>query len=185
MGETQLCSFSLYCRRPPVTCGIKSTLYSAAVASPATARLACECGLAIRNNNRLQVMGGLLADLETLHALRQLGMPLFGDVVRAVAQSGRLHILQLLGIGQKFRIPRALGHWAARSGNIDMLNWLRAEGLCAFTAEMCSGAAEGGHLAALQHLRNEGCDWDVNYIGCLAARAGSIKVVDWLLQEQA
>jgi hypothetical protein len=156
MADQQMHSLGVYSRRSPFTFGSKATLYSAAVASPATARQACECRLAaaIRKDARLQHIAGLFADMETLLALRELGMPLSDDVVRAVAQSGRLDILQHLIREQQCPTPQALSHWAAHSGNIDMLEWLRAEGLCEFDHNMCAGAAEGRHLAVLQHLRS-------------------------------
>jgi hypothetical protein len=114
----------------------------------------CRLAAAIRKDAKLQHIAGLFADMETLLALRELGMPLSDDVVRAVAQSGRLDILQHLIREQQCPTPQALSHWAAHSGNIDMLEWLRAEGLCEFDHNMCAGAAEGRHLAVLQHLRS-------------------------------
>jgi hypothetical protein len=78
-----------------VTCGSKTTLCSAAVASPATARLlACDSGVIVSKNDQLQVIAGLHADMETLAVLRDLGMPLSYIVIKAVALAGRLSIMQ-------------------------------------------------------------------------------------------
>jgi hypothetical protein len=129
-------------------------------------------------------MAGLLADRETLQTLRELGMPFSDYVVRAVARSGRLSILQYLITEQRCPIPGLLSYYAARSGSITMLEWLKAERLCAFGHDMCAGAAEGGQLAALQHLRSEGCGWNEVHIACYAVKGGSIEVVEWLRQEQ-
>jgi hypothetical protein len=76
-----------------VACGPKSTLYSAAMASPATVRLACELGVCTEKKS-LQTIAGVYADLETLAVLRELGMPLSEALVEGVALSGRLNILQ-------------------------------------------------------------------------------------------
>jgi hypothetical protein len=126
-ADQQVCSFSLYFNNQPVTCGTRTTLYSAAVASPATARLAVSCGLAIRNNADLQLIAGLRASIETLDVLRELDMQLSDTVVNAAAQSGRLHVLQHLLSDQQCPRPRLIALFAARSGNISMLKWLRAQ----------------------------------------------------------
>jgi hypothetical protein len=120
MADQQMYSLGVYSRRSPFTFGSKATLYSAAVASPATARQACECGLAaaIRKDAKLQHIAGLFAGMETLLALRELGMPLVDEeVVRAAAKSGRLSILKHLLVAQQCPVPRALSNWAAHSGN--------------------------------------------------------------------
>jgi hypothetical protein len=169
-------------KRKTAICGRKTTLFSAAVASPAVARLAHSCGLMMCD--QFQLMAGLHADIETLTVLRQLRMPLSDIVIIAVALSGRLNTLQqLLRAPQCPRVkPSVLSHYAARSGSISMLNWLKAEGLCCFDQDTCAGAAEGGQLAALQYLRSEGCAWDEKSIAARAAKGGSIELVDWVLQ---
>jgi hypothetical protein len=92
-------------------------------------------------------------------------------------------VLQYL-VQHQCPIPSNLSHYAARSGSISTFNWLRAESLCVFDEDTCAGAALGGHLAALQHLRSEGCDWSAAGIAYEAARGGSIAVVEWLRQQQ-
>ena len=107
------------------------------------------------------MIAGLHASKESLAALCELGMPLTASVINAAAQSGlvgRLHMLQHLII----------------SGSINMLNWLKLEIVCALEISTCLGAAQAGHMAVLKHLRNEGCDWDNEYITCDAAVSGSI-----------
>jgi hypothetical protein len=164
--------------------GAHTTLYSAAVASPAAARSACECGLAaISMNVNLQLIAGLYADMQTMVALRELGMPLSETVIKATALSGRLHILQHLLSEQHCPKPYALSYYAARSGSIITLKWMRKESF-KFSQYTCTGAAEEGQLAALQHLRNEGCDWDADRIACSEASSGSIELVEWLRHQQ-
>jgi hypothetical protein len=157
--DQQLCSSDLHRSTTLVTCGTRTTLYSAAVASPATARLACECGLAVRENENLQCIAGLPADEQTLAGLRQLGMPLSDRVVQAAALSGRLSILQHLFTERRCPRPWNCCYHAARSGSISMLIWLRTQSWCMFDNYACIGAAMGGHLAALKHLRSEIRDW--------------------------
>jgi hypothetical protein len=173
----------LYGSPKMVTFRAKTTLYSAAVASPAAVRLTLSCGLAISDNKQLQLIAGVLAGIETLAALRELGMPLSERVVEGVALSGRINVLQHLLTEQQCPKPIELSYSAARKGSISMLKWLRTQSWCYFTTRTCTGAALGGHLAALKHLRSEGCGWNKDYIACYAASSGSIEVVEWLRQQ--
>jgi hypothetical protein len=168
-----------------VTCQPNTTLCSAAFVSPATAGLACACGLQICINESMQMVAGLHADVETLTALLELGMPLTDAVVNAVALSGRLNILQHLFTEHHcpLAVPDVLSFNAARSGSIIMLDWLRKKSFCEHDDFTCTGAAIAGCLAALQHLINEGCDWDRVYIPCYAASSGCIEMMEWLQQQ--
>jgi hypothetical protein len=74
--------------------------------------------------------------------------------------------------------------WSPLSDIIHDFNRLKKDSWCVFTYSTCEGAAEGGHLAVLKYVRNEGCEWDVTSIACYAAKSGSIEVVEWLRQQQ-
>jgi hypothetical protein len=182
--QIQMCSFNLDNLNRCVTCGSKTTLCSAAVATPATARLAHSSRLAVRENEQLQIIAGLHADIETLTALRELGMLLSQTLAEAVAFSGRLHILQHLLSAPCCPNPDSLSHYAARCGSISMLMWLRSEGWCRYDAYTCEGAAEGGQLAALKHLRSAGCDWYAHSTAHSAAVSGNIELIEWLRPQQ-
>jgi hypothetical protein len=167
-----------------VACGPKTTLYSAAVASPLTVRMAHSCGLTMDDNYHLELRAGLHANIKTLMALSELGMPLSSALVEAVALSGRLDVLQhLLAKEQCCSMPSRISYYAARSGSISMLKWLQAEGID-FNYRTCEGAANAGQLATLQFLQSEDCGWNRNDIAVAAAEGGSHQVVDWLQQEQ-
>jgi hypothetical protein len=184
LEDQQVHSVPMYGNSKLVTCDNSTTLFSAAVASPATARLACDSGLAISPLiSNFQFIIGLHADTETLAVLRELGMPISETLVKAAALSGRLLILQQLLSEQYCPRPINLSRYTARSGSISMLNWLRTQTWCVFGPSTCAGAAEGGQLVALQHLRSEGCNWDAAYIAHYAAGSGSIEVVEWLRQQ--
>ena len=184
MEDQQVCSLSLYGNKVVVVYGPKTTLHSAAVASPATARLARDLGLRVTTDS-LQLMAGRHADIQTLAVLRERGMPLSDTVVNTVALSGRLNILKYLITEQQCPIPELLSHYAARSGSISMLNWLDEENLSERELVLtCTGAAAGGQLAALQHLVSRDYHWDEDYIACYAASSGSIDVIDWLRQQE-
>jgi hypothetical protein len=186
IADQQVCNICCFCLDEVFkleTCGARTTLYSAAVASPATARLACISGLAVREGSNLQVIAGRYADTETLAALRELGMPLSDNVVRAAAMSGRLNVLQHLLSQQECPKATEISYYAARSGSISMLECLKREG-CKFNHHTRAAAAAAGHLAALQYLRSEGCEWYKGHISCCAASSGSIELVEWLQQQQ-
>jgi hypothetical protein len=187
LKDQRVLHLSIYDGRGWRSYGPKSTRYGAAVASPATAKLAFEGGLDLQND-RLHCIAGLCADVQTLAALRELGMPLQSIVVKAVAKSGRLDVLQHLlsdhpRLTSLSSVKEETSYYAAHSGNISMLNWLRTQSWCQFDYFACEGAAAGGHLSALQHLRNEGCKWEEDLITWHAARSGSIELVNWLRQQ--
>eukprot|EP00953_Heterococcus_sp_UTEX-ZZ885_P003691 2507-Heterococcus_DN1.PRE.4 len=180
-AEQQVYSFSIYSDFKLVACCSRTTLYSAAVASPAMAGLAHSCGLAICKNNKLQAIAGRYADLDTLATLRELGMPLDDAVSHAAALSGRLHILPHL-FSEQGPMYNDVDYYAGRSGSIDMLKWLRSQTWWHELNDenICTGAAEAGHLTVLQHLINEGCRWNGESIMQDAASSGSIELVEWL-----
>jgi hypothetical protein len=128
----------------------------------------------------VQLIAGHYADINTLTTLHQLGMPISFSVIRAAAQSGRLNVLQHLStehltLTEENDVKEELSHYAACSGSIDMLIWLRAQSWCVFDFYTCEGAALGGQSIALQHLRNEGCEWEEESMLWNAARGGSIE----------
>jgi hypothetical protein len=162
MADQQVHSFQFEGGTNLVTCDARTTLYSAAVATPAIARLAQKAGMQTCGPlcNSLLVTAGLHADRPTLAALRGLGMPFSSTLVCAAALSGRLNILQHLIKIKRCSIPERFGCYAARSGSISMLKWLRVREGCFFDRRTCAAAAEAGHLAALQPLRSEAYRWD-------------------------
>eukprot|EP00953_Heterococcus_sp_UTEX-ZZ885_P027067 14566-Heterococcus_DN1.PRE.2 len=124
-----------------VTYDNKATLYSAAVASPARMQLARDAGLTTSENDQLQVIAGLHADMETLTALRELGMPFSPTVIEAVALAGRLSIMQQLLPAEQCPRSDSVSHYVARRGSI--LNWFIAESQTGSDDEMCARAAAG------------------------------------------
>ena len=66
---------------------------------------------------------------------------------------------------------------AARSGHLEVLQWLRANG-CPWDGWTCKYAAEGGHLEVLQWARANGCPWNRNTCSS-AARVGKLEVLQW------
>jgi hypothetical protein len=87
------------------------------------------------------VVAGLHADMETLAALRELGMPLSLIVIKAVARAGRLSIMQQLL--PEAHCPRSdsVSHYVARRGSI--INWFIAKSQTGLDDDTCARAAVG------------------------------------------
>ena len=49
--------------------------------------------------------------------------------------------------------------YAAKSGNLELVQWLRGEG-CPWDSLMCSFAIEHDHVEVLRWARENGCEWD-------------------------
>ena len=47
---------------------------------------------------------------------------------------------------------------AARSGNLELVKWLRGDG-CPWDAYTCYWAVDQGHVKVLRWLRGNGCPW--------------------------
>jgi hypothetical protein len=108
-----------------------------------------------------------------------------GLVVRAVAHGD-------VSAAEWFRVGRAsskvgrsryfhesLCASAARGGHLEALQWLRDRG-CQWDSWTCAAeAARGGHLAVLQWARASGCAWDARACEA-AARSGHLAVLQWL-----
>ena len=93
------------------------------------------------------------------------------------AEVGCLSAVQRLQRGGRLSRQEYLCQAAARSGQLEELQWLRANG-CPWDRWTCSGAARGGHLEVLQWLRANGCPWD-EWTCSRAARGGHLEVLQW------
>ena len=68
--------------------------------------------------------------------------------------------------------------WAAASGaHLEVVQWARANG-CPWDEWTCAGAALNGHLEVLQWLRANGCPWDEGTCHN-AAGEGHLEVLQW------
>jgi hypothetical protein len=84
----------------------------------------------------------------------------------------------------KLKLSGKVVNRAAWLGQLELLRWMRALGCCAWESckgdgkDPCASAAEGGHLAVLQWLRDNGCPWDVCTCSH-AAMSGNLAVLQW------
>jgi hypothetical protein len=95
----------------------------------------------------------------------------------AAVKLGCLSAVQRLQRGGRLLGRERLCQTAARSGQLEELKALRADG-CPWNEWTCAGAAEGGHLEVLQWARVNGCPWD-EYTCQYAAEGGHLEVIQW------
>ena len=90
---------------------------------------------------------------------------------------GCLSALQRLQRQGRLSREEHLCQAAARSGQLEELKALRADG-CPWTVRTCCAAATGGHLEVLQWARANGCPWDKETCS-YAARGGHLEMPQW------
>jgi hypothetical protein len=182
VGSVQTRGLSRFCDSEALLCTITSqmTLYSAVFASASRVNLAHENGL-VFDNAKLQRISGKVGDIITLQAACGHGLQLTDEVLIGAADAASVPKLQWLHTQQGCPLPRGICDWAAKSGSIDTLKWLKEQG-SEFTVDTTKGAAAGAHIHVLQFLRDEGCEWD--QITCsTAAWHGHLSVLRWLYEQ--
>ena len=121
------------------------------------------------------VVLGILSALQRRQ--RQGRLSYRGNLCAAAARSGQLEELKLLRAdGCPCDIRTSCA--AATGGHLEVLQWLRGNGRCPWNIRMCSAAAQGGHLEVLQWLHANGCPWDTETCSG-AARGGHLEVLLW------
>ena len=73
-------------------------------------------------------------------------------------------------------VDASVGRAAARHGQLELLQWLRAEKACPIDETTTRSAAAGGHLALVKWLRGEGCPWNEDTARS-AAEAGHFELL--------
>jgi hypothetical protein len=126
-------------------------------------------------------MAGSLADVATLNAAHAFGFVFDGAALaRGVAASGS-HSKMLWFCEQQYPLPADVSISVARSGNVDLLRWLKQEHNVRLCPDAMRYAAPRGHLHMCQYLRGEQCPWDNFSLACYgAARYGWLDTLRWL-----
>ena len=88
-----------------------------------------------------------------------------------------LHRQGRLKLSQVEDTQKVLQQEAAAKGQLEVLQWLHANG-CPWNADTCAWAAKGGHLEVLQWARENGCPWD-NLTCYWAIQYGHIELLNW------
>jgi hypothetical protein len=155
------------------------TLYSAVFASAARVHWAYK-HVTFGFDARMQRIAGRVADVDTLKVAHELGLDWSSAVLIGAAESASVVVLQWLHREQKCELPADISNYAARSGRIDTLQWLKALGSMPATGASV-GAAAGAHVHVLQALHDDECDhqWDER-VRSAAAKHGNLTTVKWL-----
>jgi hypothetical protein len=158
----------------------ETTLCSAVFASAALLRLVRHCGFAF-DYGRLEYIAGRVADMPTLQAAHELGLALSDEVLKGAAEAASVPKLQWLHTKRSCPLPADICEYAALSGSVNLLRWLKDHG-GVLTARACKSAAAGAHVPLLQYLRSVGCEWDETTCSA-AAEHGHLSTLQWLRQQ--
>ena len=112
-----------------------------------------------------------------------------GDLLNNAAFQGSIEILRWLVEEKGFELNlettsvECIGLWAGFSGSVEVLKYLSERGN-GFNTRACAGAAEGGHLGALQYLRglDPPCPWYSDTCKW-AAWGGHLDILKWARSE--
>lgn len=132
-------------------------------------------------------MYGHVHILEYLHATHA---PYDAFAANAAAGQGHLHVLEWFKEHETFYMLRQqhLLKYAARENQIKVLEWVcsqpedRFHEAFGLTADVMASAAEGGHVEAMQWLRDRGTDWNTN-VSNVAALEGKLEALKWLVDK--
>ena len=89
----------------------------------------------------------------------------------SAAEHGHRVLVQWLIQEQGFAMDTIVMAGAARSGNLELVRWLRGEG-CDWDAWTCYWAVDKGHVEVLRWARENGCPWHAETRDRAAAELG-------------
>jgi hypothetical protein len=179
--EVAALTYGYDCAALQHTATSQTTLYSSIFASASRVMLAFKCGLAF-DTRKIQRIAGRTAALATLYAAHKLGLPLTSPVLVGAAVDASVPKLEWLHVDQRRRLPDDISCYAARSGSVSTLVWLKKHG-CRYRSSTCVGAAAGAHMDVLEYLRDERCAWDEDTCSA-AAKNGHLTTLLWLFEQE-
>jgi hypothetical protein len=165
------------------------TTHESIFETPSRLRWAIESGFILMTDSwRVQHRAGWYAAAETLLMLHEsYGLQWTESISRGAAESG--NVIKLRWLSDEQHCPQAedIGDYAAASGVIETLAWLRKRG-CKFTASTCARAVTGQDsedgILFLQYLRKAGCEWDTRIV-TNAAYHGDLELLQCLHKQGA
>jgi hypothetical protein len=171
------------CGSKYIACDAYTTLLKAACASQSRLKDAHYCCELLSLNNpqgRLMLRtAGRYADTAALQLLHdEYAMPWSVFVAKGAAESGSYDKLLWLCTERGCQLPHDASFYAAKSGSVPMLQWMRARGVD-FSTNTTLSAVKAGQLQAMQYLRSVRCPWNRFLYGA-AAEAGNVEMLQWL-----
>jgi hypothetical protein len=133
-----------------------------------------------KSSNLLHWYTGSVACRAALAEAHRLGMPLLAETLNGAALSGELSTVIWLHTEHHCEFNSGTGDYSAMGGHIEMLRWLKQQGL-AFSSSTMLSAASYGHTPTCAYLHAAGCPWD-RLVVFAAARRSHWGTVRWLLE---
>lgn len=162
----------------------QGTEYAAAVTSLSRFEIACESGLQLHfTETSLQTAVGRSADLSTIHAAFERGLPKSVCVMSGVQDSDSVDLLQWLVASHGYDLPQV-----AEGKSLPLVQYLIGQGACVYPGRTHYHTALDGSLAVIQylftadecrHLPQAEC---MNEILRGAATGGHKHILRWALQ---
>jgi hypothetical protein len=163
-----------------ISCVPQMTLSSEVFATPSQVRYAAGRGLCLATDVCLYA-AGMHADIATLQAARETGMPYTYRSIDGAVRCNKLATVQFFR-AQGCPWGYSVFNLAAARGHTAMCAYLHAE-RCPWSSDTCAAAAVNGHDSTLRWLREHGCPWNAAKIHTAAAQGGSAEALECLQQQ--
>jgi hypothetical protein len=134
----------------------RCTTYKTVFSSCGLTRLAHESWALNLLCPKVQLGAGRYGSTDVLLLAHELGMPMSDAVLTGAALAGSVSKLRWLCTEQHCQLPDDICASAAKSGCVDLLRWLQQRG-AAFSAGTSLSAAQSAQLQVLQFLHAQGC----------------------------
>jgi hypothetical protein len=132
----------------------------AVFASAARVKMAHELGLRFDTDDEdMQVYMGTLACKAALTEAHRLGMPLSTNILNGAAFTGELCTVIWLYTEHQCVFNSGTGAHAAGGGHVNVLSWLKEQGVV-FDKNTMNAAALFGKVSTCAYLHAEGCPWN-------------------------
>jgi hypothetical protein len=122
---------------------------------------------------------GAAGDLVQLQWLRDHGAPLTTSSSYEAAEGGSVQVFEFLQQQQGVAFDSLTMQKAAKHGQLQICQWLRAAG-CPWDAEVCTAAAECYQVETLRWLHEQGCPWNAPYICRRAVSSDNSRSIELL-----
>eukprot|EP00953_Heterococcus_sp_UTEX-ZZ885_P021737 12108-Heterococcus_DN1.PRE.5 len=121
--------------------------------------------------------------LAALQYLRREGCDWDEDYIACFAAlSGSIEVVDWLRQQQGIRINGRVLSWAAGAGQTALCQHLLSKG-CEMEAYACFEAARFGQIGTLRWLREQGCPWNVSEVCTGAACGGYLDIFDYVIEQ--
>jgi hypothetical protein len=169
-----------------VWCTPQTTLYSAIFESAPRLRLASQHLAFTSESWMLQRIAGRIASVATLQVALELGLA-GKELLRGAAYAGSVTKLDFLETDGRFskplEIPDDLCAFAASSGSVEALQWMKERHLLHADVVMAQ-AAQFGYVHVLDYIYHKSDQLD-DFLLADAAKNGHIGAVEWLFEHEA